>query len=45
MENEAQSARSSFDFKKLLSGGVYIVTLGLVIIFILTSLSDLVEGL
>jgi hypothetical protein len=45
MGHEAQSAKSSFDFKKLLSGGVYIVTLGLVIIFILTSLSDLIEGL
>jgi hypothetical protein len=45
MKNETQSGGSSFDLKKLLSGGVYIVTLGLVIIFILTSLSDLIEGL
>jgi len=45
MKNEEQGTGFSFDFRKLLSGGVYIVTLGLVIIFILTSLSDLIERL
>lgn len=40
MDSNKQSTSSSFDFKSLLSGTVYMITLGLVLAFILTSLSD-----
>lgn len=40
MDSNKQTTSSSFDPKNLLSGSVYIITLGLVLAFILASLSE-----
>ncbi len=45
MKDTNPSPQASFDFKTLLSGGIYAMTLVLVITFIFTSLSGFLEGL
>ncbi len=40
MDSNKPTTSSSSDFKNLLSGSVYIITLGLVLAFIIASLSE-----